>query len=101
MFVDADVVLPPDAVGIVDDLMTREPDVAAVFGLYDDDPPRTNFLSQYKNLSHHFFHLKAPEEATTFWAGCGAIRRGEFLAPGASTQATAARASRTSSWATA
>jgi GT2 family glycosyltransferase len=82
MFVDADVLVSPDAVGLVDALFSAGPDVAAVFGLYDDDPPRVNFLSQYKNLSHHYFHRQAPEEASTFWAGCGAVRREAFLAVG-------------------
>jgi GT2 family glycosyltransferase len=82
LFVDADVVVPRDTVGRVDELFTQEPDLTAVFGSYDDDPPRVNFLSQYKNLSHHYFHQRAPEEASTFWAGCGAIRRSAFLAAG-------------------
>ena len=82
LFVDADVLVPPDVVGRVDELFTREPDLTAVFGSYDDDPPRTSFLSQYKNLSHHYFHQGAPEEASTFWGGCGAIRRSAFLDAG-------------------
>lgn len=58
----------------------REPDLAAVFGSYDDAPAATNFLSQYKNLFHHYVHQTACEEASTFFGACGAIRREVFLA---------------------
>ena len=36
-------------------------------------------LSQYKNLFHHFVHQDGREQATTFWSGCGAVRRSVFL----------------------
>jgi hypothetical protein len=49
---------------------------------YDDRPAERNFLSQFKNLLHHFVHQNADEEARTFWTGCGAIRRKEFLEAG-------------------
>jgi len=81
-FVDADVAIHPDAVDKVVAAFCREPDLAAVFGSYDDAPAATGFLSQYKNLLHHYVHQTACEEASTFWAGCGAIRRDVFLALG-------------------
>jgi hypothetical protein len=34
------------------------------------------------NLRHHFVHQRGAGEATTFWAGCGAVRRAAFLAAG-------------------
>ena len=81
-FVDADVVIHGDAVEQVRNAFTTQPDVAAVFGSYDDAPPERNFLSQYKNLMHHYVHQTGNEEASTFWAGCGAIRREVFQALG-------------------
>jgi glycosyltransferase involved in cell wall biosynthesis len=81
-FVDADVTLPSDAIGRVAMAFKREPDVAALFGSYDDSPGETNFLSQYRNLLHHYVHQHGREEASTFWGGCGAIRRDAFLAMG-------------------
>ncbi len=57
----------------------REPALAALFGSYDARPGAQNFLSQYKNLFHHYVHQNSVAEATTFWAGCGAIRREVFL----------------------
>jgi hypothetical protein len=50
-----------------------------VFGSYDDHPAEPNFLSQYKNLQHHYVHQTAEIQATTFWAGCGAVQRQVFF----------------------
>lgn len=81
-FVDADVVVKPDSLQRVAEDFLQNPDIAAVFGSYDDDPAELNFISQYKNLFHHFVHQQSNSEAVTFWAGCGAIRRDVFLAVG-------------------
>jgi glycosyltransferase involved in cell wall biosynthesis len=78
-FLDADVLVYPDTIGQVMAAFHQEPDLAAVFGSYDDAPAAPNFLSQYKNLLHHYTHQTAEEEAATFWSGCGAIRRDIFL----------------------
>ncbi len=81
-FIDADVAVAPDALRQIINAFNSKPDLAAVFGSYDDQPAATNFLSQYKNLFHHYVHQTASEEASTFWSGCGAIRRDIFLALG-------------------
>ena len=78
-FVDADVAILPDAIGQVKTLFKNQTDLAAVFGSYDDEPAETNFLSRYKNLLHHYVHQISHEDASTFWAGCGAIRRQIFM----------------------
>ena len=39
-------------------------------------------MSRYKNLLHHYIHQHGRAEASTFWAGCGAIRRDVFSAVG-------------------
>ena len=80
-FVDADVVVHDDAAAHIRRAF-EAPDFVAVFGSYDDRPPADNFASQYKNLVHHFYHQKGSREASTFWAGCGAIRKAAFLAAG-------------------
>jgi len=49
-----------------------------LFGSYDRRPAAPNFVSQYKNLFHHYVHQSSPPEVTTFWAGCGAIRAAVF-----------------------
>jgi len=81
-FTDADVLLHPDALGKAVAALESDPDLAAVFGSYDDQPGHGSFLSRYRNLYHRWTHQASTEEATTFWAGCGAIRREVFLEMG-------------------
>lgn len=80
-FVDADVVVHDNAAKIIARGF-EDPAVVAVFGSYDDTPPARNFLSQYKNLVHHYYHQRAKSEASTFWAGCGAVRKSAFTTVG-------------------
>ena len=82
MFVDADVVVKPETLGQVADRFENRPEISALFGSYDDEPAEQNFLSQYKNLQHHFVHQNSRSDASTFWSGLGAIRRDVFLAHG-------------------
>jgi glycosyltransferase involved in cell wall biosynthesis len=77
-FIDADVLIAPGAIGRVARVFEEQPDWAAVFGSYDADPPAQGLVSQYRNLLHHFVHQNGYPEASTFWAGCGAIRRFVF-----------------------
>lgn len=79
LFVDADVAVHPDALAQLRAGFMQEPGVTALFGSYDDAPAAPNFLSQYRNLMHHFVHQDSREEAHTFWSGCGAVRRESFL----------------------
>lgn len=81
-FIDADVTIPGDAIRQVKIVFEREPCLTAIFGSYDDEPGEANFLSQYRNLLHHYVHQTGREEASTFWGACGAIRRDVFLAMG-------------------
>ncbi|MGF1478326.1 MAG: glycosyltransferase family 2 protein [Cyanophyceae cyanobacterium] len=80
-FVDADVEICADAIAQVKQAFT-DSRLAALIGSYDDTPGEPNFLSQYKNLFHHYTHQQASLEASTFWGACGAIRRDVFLAVG-------------------
>jgi len=79
LFVDADVAIPPDAFDQIETVFSKDSQLTALFGSYDDEPGEDNFLSQYKNLFHHYVHQISQEEASTFWSGCGAIRRKVFL----------------------
>ncbi|MFN2531100.1 MAG: glycosyltransferase family 2 protein [Pyrinomonadaceae bacterium] len=80
LFVDADVVVCRDTLPSVVAFFDEHPEVAAVFGSYDAEPDAENFVSQYKNLLHHFVHQNSSTQASTFWSGCGAVRRGPFEA---------------------
>ena len=77
-FLDADIVLSPGALRRVASLFQERTDVAAVFGSYDSRPAAAGVVSRYRNLLHHFVHQNGDREASTFWAGCGAIRRSVF-----------------------
>lgn len=81
-FVDADVAVRPETVGLVAESFVDDPGLAALFGSYDDAPGAPNFLSQYKNLFHHYVHQHSGEQAASFWSGCGAMRRDVFLRHG-------------------
>jgi cellulose synthase/poly-beta-1,6-N-acetylglucosamine synthase-like glycosyltransferase len=78
LFVDADIEVPADLVATVARIFTDHPGLTAVIGSYDDAPGEAGFVSQYRNLLHHFVHQTARDEASTFWAGCGAVRRLAF-----------------------
>lgn len=82
LFVDADVELHPDAIERVRAQFSADPDLAAVFGSYDDQPAAPGLASRFRNLLHHHTHTSHPGPASTFWAGCGAVRRDRFLALG-------------------
>lgn len=81
-FTDADVTIHEDTLEKIAQVFASNPDVAALIGSYDDQPGASNFLSQYKNLFHHYNHQIGSEEASTFWGACGAIRRDIFLKMG-------------------
>jgi len=81
-FVDADVTIPVDTIARIAGRFSQVLEPSAVIGSYDDAPGAPNFLSQYKNLLHHYVHQTSDEKACTFWGACGAIRRSTFLAIG-------------------
>ncbi len=82
LFLDADVVVRADTVEKIAACFDRNPDIDAVFGSYDDSAGRASFASDYRNLFHHYVHQHGQREASTFWAGCGAMRRDVFVNAG-------------------
>ncbi len=82
LFVDADVVVAPDARARVLQHMAERPELDGVFGAYDADPAAPGLVSRYRNLLHHYVHQQGAGEASTFWSGLGAVRRQAFLAVG-------------------
>jgi glycosyltransferase involved in cell wall biosynthesis len=82
VFIDADVAVNADTLGKIADYFEAHPELAALFGSYDDTPAARNLISLYKNLQHHYVHQHARREASTFWAGCGTVRRDAFLKVG-------------------
>jgi len=82
LFIDSDVVMHADVPSRVRRAFAASPPNAAVFGSYDAQPPAKGIVSRYRNLLHHYTHQRGREQANTFWAGCGAVRRREFLEVG-------------------
>ncbi len=78
-FVDSDVCVQPDTLSRIAAEFNMNPEVDGVMGSYDRWPSAKNFMSQYRNLMHHYVHQRSSREAMTFWAGCGAMRREVFL----------------------
>jgi glycosyltransferase involved in cell wall biosynthesis len=78
-FLDSDVCADRDSLDIVRANFSTDPELDALIGSYDSDPSSPDFLSQYRNLMHAFVHQTGAELASTFWSGCGAIRRAVFL----------------------
>jgi GT2 family glycosyltransferase len=91
-FVDSDVVAWEDGALRIRAAF-EDPTIHAVFGSYDAAPPGEGWMSQYKNLIHRFYHQGGRREASTFWAGCGAVRKDAFLAAGGFDTATYTRPS--------
>lgn len=81
-FLDADVIPRADAVAEVLAAFEELPALTAVVGSYDDAPGHPSWLSQYRNLLHHYTHQTALEEGSTFWGACAAIRREAYLGVG-------------------
>lgn len=79
VFVDADVCVASDVLSRFAAHFSEPRDLAAVIGSYDESPAEPNFLSQYKNLFHHYVHQQSDGPINTFWSGCGAIDRATFL----------------------
>src|SRR5690606_2894151 len=81
-FLDADVIVAPDVVATVSKIFDADRDVAALVGSYDDAPGEPDFLSQYRNILHHYVHQVSNETFSSFWGACGAVRRQLFLEAG-------------------
>lgn len=77
VFLDADVRLHRDALRLLLKHL-EDPAIGAAFGAYDDDPLDSGFCSRYRNLLHCHTHRVGRADASTFWAGFGAIRRELF-----------------------
>lgn len=78
-FIDADVCVHTNTIQRVANRFIETAGLDAVIGSYDHTPSEGDFVSQYRNLMHAYVHHTGAERASTFWSGCGAIRRDLFL----------------------
>ena len=81
-FIDADVLVKPNTIEHVIHQFQTHPHFDALIGSYDDQPSQLNFMSQYRNLFHHYIHQISSKQASTFWGACGAVRRDAFFSVG-------------------
>ncbi len=82
LFVDADVLVHEDTVRLAAETLEEDARLGACFGSYDEHPADPGFLSQFRNLYHRWVHQNGNTDASTFWTGCGAVRRAAFDAAG-------------------
>jgi cellulose synthase/poly-beta-1,6-N-acetylglucosamine synthase-like glycosyltransferase len=78
-FLDADVCVRADTLRRTARHMNADAELDALIGSYDSQPGSPDFISQYRNLMHAYVHQRGAQQASTFWSGCGAIRRRVFL----------------------
>lgn len=84
-FVDADTVAADDLVSTAREIVSEVPGIDAFYGSYDDEPAERSLVSWYRNLLHHHTHQTSAslgESVTTFWCGCGVVRRLPYLKVG-------------------
>jgi Glycosyl transferase family 2 len=82
VFVDSDVIVRRDTFSRIRAAYEANPGLVALFGSYDDSPSPYGVVSTFRNLLHHYMHQRSAGEASTFWAGLGAVRREDFMAVG-------------------
>ena len=75
-FVDADCVVQPDTLAL--GAAAFQEGAQVIFGSYTPETSAKGFLAQFKNYQHHYTHQQGQEIQTSFWSGCGAIRREAF-----------------------
>jgi glycosyltransferase involved in cell wall biosynthesis len=78
-FLDSDVCVRASTLSRIADNFDADPELDALIGAYDSTPDCKDFISQYRNIMHSYVHHTGAENASTFWSGCGAIRRDLFL----------------------
>jgi GT2 family glycosyltransferase len=79
IFIDSDVTVHADVFTRIRAAFDAEPELAAIFGSYDDRPSKHGIVSTFRNMLHHYVHQNSGGLATTFWAGLGAVRREAFV----------------------
>src|SRR5579862_7978697 len=82
VFLDADTSPHADTLDRLARKFEEESELDATVGSYDQGPTAPGLVSRFRNLLHSFVHHRANRRTSTFWAGCGAVRRGRFQALG-------------------
>ncbi len=83
-FLDADVAIHEQTIALALRRFEADGDLVGLFGSYDDRPASRGWISQFRNLLHHYVHqtgvfVDDVRPARTFWTGCGFINRDIFI----------------------
>ncbi len=81
-FVDGDVVVRPDTLPRMLDILREQLDIGAVSASHEETSGATNFVSQYWNLLLRFGEESHAARCANFASGCGMVRRQVFLTAG-------------------
>src|SRR5256714_1948255 len=81
-FIEADVVIRPDTLPRMLEMLHAQPTAAALSATRDEAAGATNFVSQYWNLLLRFGEEHYSTGCAQFGAGCGIVRRQAFIAAG-------------------
>ncbi len=81
-FVDADTEFSGSTLDTARKIIESNPDLDAFIGSYDNEPGVKTIVSSYKNLSHHYVHHRSAGKVSTFWTGCGVMKRRVFMESG-------------------
>jgi glycosyltransferase involved in cell wall biosynthesis len=80
VFFDADVTAHKDTLGRFAEAFRADSTLDALLGSYDMRPKVHGLVAIFRNLLHAHVHHRSAGEVSTFWAGCGAVRRARFAA---------------------
>ncbi len=98
LFVDGDVVVPPDALARIAARFSEDPARDAVIGSYDQDPASPDLLSQYRNLLHCYTHQRGQLAPAGSGRAAAPFARPSFGRTAASTSRITGRASKIWNW---
>ena len=79
---DADVVLPADALSRAEAFLRDTPGIAGFSAVYTADSRVQGFGSQYLNLKQRYFQLQLPDISDTAWTAFFVVWRERFLSCG-------------------
>lgn len=82
VFVDADIVVPPDTFARLAVGFAADPDAAAIWGTVTAAHPHPGVVSRYKNHTHRHFTLAQARETRHLTTMLAAVRRDAFVAAG-------------------
>lgn len=79
IFIDADIVIKKDTLGLIDKSFIEDEDIVAVTGLLSKECPYKDFFTLYKNLYMHYILNRCPRYVDFFYGSLTAIKRDCFL----------------------